>query len=143
MPTETQSQRATDTTVGYGTVRNDKTGGQRALGLGTERLSATQTVNSVIQSWVTFSTNPSTGNNGTCYGDSGGPHLYDASNVLVAKTVTGDRWCRSTDKDYRLDTADAHSFIAPFLASRTLGPRVRIGGPSSRSPAPPTSARRP
>ncbi len=114
---DTQSaKRATYTTVGYGTVRDDKTGGQHALELGTERLHATQTINSVTNSWVTFSMNPSTGNGGTCYGDSGGPHLYDGSSVLVALTVTGDRWCRSTDKDYRLDTTDAQSFIASFLA---------------------------
>jgi hypothetical protein len=33
----------------------------------------------------------------------------------VSVTVTGDRWCRSTDKTYRIDTADAQDFLADFL----------------------------
>ena len=110
-----QSRRATYETVGYGTVRDDKTGGPHSLELGTRRLKATQTVNSVTKNWVTFSMNPSTGNGGTCYGDSGGPHFYEDTNLLVAVTVTGDRWCRSTDKSYRLDTADALSVVTQFL----------------------------
>ena len=66
-------------------------------------------------SWVTLSMNPSTGNGGTCYGDSGGPH-FNADGEVVSVTVTGDRWCRSTDKTYRIDTTDAQDFLAPFLA---------------------------
>jgi secreted trypsin-like serine protease len=109
-------QGATYTTVGYGAVRNDKTGGQHSLQPGTQRLQARQTANSVSKSWITFSMNPSTGNGGTCYGDSGGPHFYADTFILVSVTVTGDRWCRATDKTYRLDTADALDFITPFLA---------------------------
>ena len=51
---------------------------------------------------------------GTCYGDSGGPH-FNAAGEVVSVTVTGDRWCRSTDKTYRMDTADAQDFLAQFL----------------------------
>lgn len=106
------AKRATYTTVGYGTVRNTKTTGQHALGIGYRREYADQTINSVIKSWVTFSMNPSTGNGGTCYGDSGGPHF--SGDTVVAITVTGDRYCRSTDKSYRLDTVDAQNFLAQF-----------------------------
>jgi V8-like Glu-specific endopeptidase len=108
------AQRATYVAVGYGTVRSDKKTGQHALGVGWRREYAAQTVNSVTKSWVTFSMNPSTGDGGTCYGDSGGPH-FNAAGEVVAVTVTGDRWCRSTDKTYRMDTADAQGFLAPFL----------------------------
>jgi secreted trypsin-like serine protease len=108
------AKRATYTTVGYGTVRDDKTRGQHALELGTQRLQTTQTVNSVTKSWITFSMNPSTGDGGTCYGDSGGPHLYGDTDIVVSVTVTGDAWCRATDKTYRLDTADALDFIGDF-----------------------------
>ena len=58
--------------------------------------------------------NPSTGNGGTCYGDSGGPHfLGGVSSTLVASiTITGDAVCRATDKAYRLDTPDAQEFLS-------------------------------
>ena len=115
-----KSLRSADyTAVGYGTVRDIKTGGPHALGLGTRRKFVAQTVNSVVKNWVTFSMNPSTGNGGTCYGDSGGPHFLGAgageTDVVVAVTVTGDRWCRSTDKSYRLDTPSARTFLAQFV----------------------------
>jgi secreted trypsin-like serine protease len=107
------------TTVGYGTVRDTKRGGQHALALGTRRKFVAQTINSVTKNWVTFSMNPSTGNGGTCYGDSGGPHFRGAgaseTNVVVALTVTGDRWCRATDKAYRLDTPSARDFLGQFV----------------------------
>ena len=107
------------TAVGYGTVRDSKRGGQHALALGTRRKFVTQTVNSVTKSWVTFSMNPSTGNGGTCYGDSGGPHFLGAgateTDIVVAVTVTGDVWCRATDKAYRLDTPSARAFLGQFV----------------------------
>lgn len=108
------AQRALYTAVGYGTVRNSKSGGRNSLGLGWRREYAEQSVNSVTKSWVTLSMNPSTGSGGTCYGDSGGPH-FNAAGAVVSVTVTGDRYCRSTDKTYRMDTADAQDFLAPFL----------------------------
>ena len=61
--------------------------------------------------------NPSTGNGGTCYGDSGGPHFLGGvnSNLVVSTTITGDAPCRSTDKTYRLDTASARNFLDDFV----------------------------
>jgi Trypsin len=113
------ARRSMYTAVGYGTVVNEKTGGPHALELGTRRMFATQTVNSVIKSWVTFSMNPSTGNGGTCYGDSGGPHFLGAgateTDIVVAVTVTGDVWCRATDKAYRLDTPSSLEFLGQFV----------------------------
>jgi hypothetical protein len=108
------AQRARYTAVGYGTVRNSKSGGRHSLGLGWRREYAGQWLNSVTKSWVTLSMNPSTGSGGTCYGDSGGPH-FNAAGAVVSVTVTGDRYCRSTDRTYRMDTADAQDFLAPFL----------------------------
>jgi hypothetical protein len=56
---------------------------------------------------------------GTCYGDSGGPHFVGAgaseTNMVVSVTVTGDAWCRATDKTYRLDTASARDFLGDFV----------------------------
>lgn len=112
-------KKATFTTVGYGTERDTKNGGVNSLLLGGERRLAEQTINSVNKAWVTFSMNPSTGNGGTCYGDSGGPHFLgdkdDDDKMIVSITVTGDRYCRSTDKTYRLDTPNARAFLDEFV----------------------------
>jgi secreted trypsin-like serine protease len=61
--------------------------------------------------------NASTGNGGTCYGDSGGPNFLGgaSSSLLVATTITGDTACRSTNVDYRVDTDGARSFLAQFV----------------------------
>jgi hypothetical protein len=107
------------TTVGYGTIRDDKTKGPAALGLGTRRKMVTQEMLSLRTAWALFSMNPSTGNGGTCFGDSGGPHFLGAGStetrVIVAVTVTGDRYCRATDQTYRLDTPQARSFLDDFV----------------------------
>jgi secreted trypsin-like serine protease len=124
LPTEGQldtiDKRSTRfTTVGYGTVRDDKTKSFASLGLGTRRKMATQSMESLTKAWVQFSMNPSTGSGGTCYGDSGGPHFLGAganeTRIVLAVTVTGDRWCRATDKDYRLDTPSARSFLGHYV----------------------------
>ena len=107
------------TTVGYGTVRDDKTKSFVSLGLGTRRKMVTQSLESLTHAWAQFSMNPSTGSGGTCYGDSGGPHFLGAgaseTNVVLAVTVTGDRYCRATDKTYRLDTPSARTFLDDFV----------------------------
>ena len=41
----------------------------------TSAWSATGTLNAITGSWLRISMNPSTGNGGTCYGDSGGPNF--------------------------------------------------------------------
>jgi secreted trypsin-like serine protease len=104
------------TTVGYGIVRTSKKGGPHALSDETNRLVAQQTLLSLQPTWLNLNMNTSTGSGGTCYGDSGGPHFLGGmtSNLLVSLTVTGDRWCRATDKTYRLDILSAQEFLAGF-----------------------------
>ncbi len=111
--TNQELKAATFDTAGYGTVRETKQGAGQALVWDPQRRYAFQTVNSLNKSWVTFSMNVSTGNGGTCYGDSGGPHF--ANGAIVAVTVTGDVWCKSTDKDYRVDTAEARDFLGQYV----------------------------
>ncbi|HEX6712140.1 MAG TPA: trypsin-like serine protease, partial [Thermoleophilaceae bacterium] len=77
---------------------------------------ATGTLNTTTNAWLKISQNPSHGDGGTCYGDSGGPNFLGTSNVIAATTITGDTACRSTNVDYRLDTASARSFLAPYVA---------------------------
>lgn len=102
-------------TVGYGTLRDDKTGGPHALGDYGERYYAEQTFLALKPYWLQISMNPSTGSGGTCYGDSGGPHFLGDSNMVVSLTVTGDAWCRATDVTYRLDTDSARSYLSQFV----------------------------
>ncbi len=104
------------TTVGYGAEREAKQGGQHAVFGGGFRKVATQRFQSLGKYWVTMSMQPSTGNGGTCYGDSGGPHFLRDTKVIVSVTVTGDRWCRSTDKTYRVDTDSARAFLGQFVS---------------------------
>jgi secreted trypsin-like serine protease len=107
----------TFTAVGYGTVRVDETGGPNAFFFDSTRRFATQFFLSLEPAWLNLSENPSTGSGGTCFGDSGGPHFLGGvqSSLEVALTVTGDAVCRATDKDYRLDTPAARSFLSRFV----------------------------
>ena len=65
--------------------------------------------------WLRASMNASTGDGGTCYGDSGGPNFLGSSDVIAATTITGDAVCRSTNVIYRLDTTSARSFLGQFV----------------------------
>ena len=60
--------------------------------------------------------NLATGNGGSCYGDSGGPHFNHLdgveTDIVAAITVTGDAQCKATDQDYLTDTLSARSFLA-------------------------------
>ncbi len=107
----------TFTAVGYGTVREDKTGGFKPFFFDAQRRYALQEALNLENAWLLLSMNPSTGNGGTCYGDSGGPHFLGGvkSDLLVSITVTGDAPCRATDKTYRLDTAVARAFLDDFV----------------------------
>jgi len=106
-------QSATFTAVGYGTVRQSNRKSSQAFTVGWRREKVDQTLLSVTPRFVTFSMNLATGNGGTCYGDSGGPHFL--GEVVVSTTITGDIPCKASDKTYRLDTPWAQEFLAPYL----------------------------
>jgi len=101
--------------VGYGTVRDDKTGGPHALYWNPNRRFVEQSFLALTKAWLKLSMNPSTGDGGTCYGDSGGPHFLGDTNKVVSVTVTGDAYCRATDVTYRLDTQVARDFLDEFV----------------------------
>lgn len=75
--------------------------------------------NSLNGGFLRLSQNPSTGNGGTCFGDSGGPNFLtvDGQQIIVAITITGDSVCRATSADYRLDTPSAQGFLADVNAA--------------------------
>jgi secreted trypsin-like serine protease len=105
----------TFTSVGYGAYEVTKGPGGRQFLYDDVRMMATGTLNSTNPSWLRISMNPSTGNGGTCYGDSGGPNFLATTQILAAITITGDAVCRSTNVVYRLDTESARTFLAEYV----------------------------
>lgn len=110
---ELRSERFT--AVGYGVVRETRVKAWQSI---TEpegiRSYATQSALSLTKAWLTLSMNQATGNGGTCSGDSGGPHFME-DGTLASITVTGDLFCKATDKTYRLDTPVAQEFLGRFI----------------------------
>jgi secreted trypsin-like serine protease len=105
----------TFTSVGYGAYEvTNGPGGHQYL-YNDVRMVAAGTLNSTNPSWLRISMNPSTGNGGTCYGDSGGPNFLGTTQILAAITITGDAVCRSTNVVYRLDTESARTFLAQYV----------------------------
>jgi secreted trypsin-like serine protease len=100
------------TVVGYGRTRIDKTKGPNNIVTQFARNVGSETFRSLQPLWLMQDANPSTGNDTTCYGDSGGPHFLDDSNTIVAVTATGDIPCRANDVSYRLDTPSARGYLA-------------------------------
>ncbi len=82
-------------------------------------MATSDTLHAINKAWLRISMNPSLGDGGTCYGDSGGPNFLGAgsteTNIVAAVTVTGDTMCRSTNVVYRLDTQSARSFLGQFV----------------------------
>jgi hypothetical protein len=110
------------TSVGYGaqSVTSGKGGGGKNYHYEDTRYVSSGTLNSLTPSWLRISQNPSTGNGGTCYGDSGGPNFLGAGSsetrIIAGTTISGDTACRSTNVDYRLDTPSARAFLGQFVA---------------------------
>lgn len=71
----------------------------------------------IDNNWLVLSINSSsTGSGGDCYGDSGGPKFLDGNTKMIVATVTtGDANCRSTTKDWRLDTPEARGFLGKYV----------------------------
>jgi secreted trypsin-like serine protease len=107
------------TAVGYGDVRETNHTGWQALQANMDRNRTDQEFLSLTKAWLTNSMNLATGNGGTCYGDSGGPHFIHMdgaeTDIVVSVTVTGDMNCKATDKTYRVDTEAARSFLSHYI----------------------------
>jgi V8-like Glu-specific endopeptidase len=104
------------TSVGYGAYEVTNSPGGHQYLYNDVRMVATGTLNSISAAWLRISMNPSHGDGGTCYGDSGGPNFLGSSDVIAATTITGDSVCRSTNVDYRLDTPSARAFLATYVS---------------------------
>ena len=107
---------ATFTNVGYG-VQNRVVGGGVPFFQDVNpipRMFSFSSFNSLNGGYLRLSQNQSTGNGGTCFGDSGGPNFMtlNGQQLIVSITITGDSVCRSTNVAYRLDTPSAQGFLA-------------------------------
>lgn len=103
------------TSVGYGAYEvTNEPGGHRYL-YDDRRMVASGELNAINKTWLRISMNASTGNGGTCYGDSGGPNFLGTTDIVAAITITGDAICRSTNVDYRLDTESARTFLGQWV----------------------------
>ncbi len=82
------------------------------------RMYAFASFDALNDAWVRLSQNAATGDGGACFGDSGGPNFLtiDGVRTLAAITITGDAVCMATNVAYRLDTASARAFLAPYVA---------------------------
>ena len=112
-------QNAVFTPVGYG-LQNRVVGGGPPFFQDANpvpRMFAFSSFNALNNSFLRLSQNPSTGNGGTCFGDSGGPNFINinGAGTLAAITITGDSVCRSTNVTYRLDTTASRQFLAPHV----------------------------
>ena len=121
-------KNAVFTAVGYG-VQNRVVGGGVPFHQDLNpipRMFAFSSFNSLNGGYIRLSQNPSTGNGGTCFGDSGGPNFLDVNGqqILAAITITGDSVCRSTNVDYRTDTSSAQGFLA--LVNAAFGTAIPI-----------------
>lgn len=108
-------KKQTFTSVGYGAYEVTNSPGGHQYLYDDVRQVATGTLNAVNKTWLRISMNASTGNGGTCYGDSGGPNFLGATDIVAATTITGDAVCRSTNVDYRMDTPSARNFLGGFV----------------------------
>ena len=104
------------TSVGYGAYLVTNGPGGKTYLYNDVRMTAVGTLNAINPAWLRISMNASTGNGGTCYGDSGGPNFLGSSSTIAATTITGDAVCRATNVAYRLDTPSARAFLAGYVA---------------------------
>lgn len=110
---------ATFDAVGYG-LQDRHTGGGPPIfddANPVPRMYAFSSFNALSPGYIRLSMNPSLGDGGTCFGDSGGPNFLtvNGERILMATTVTGDAVCRATNVDYRLDTASARTFLGDYV----------------------------
>ncbi len=111
------SDGAKFTLVGYGATldwppSNNHYEDQRQL--------AVSEYQALLDVWLRMSQNQATGDEGTCYGDSGGPAFWtepDGTEIIVGITSWGDVPCVASAFNYRVDIPETLDFIADVIES--------------------------
>lgn len=117
----TLNQSTAFTSVGYGAQETEPPHGWGAPGSSFTYLDTREWAigyfNALGKGYLTISQNIASGSGGTCYGDSGGPQFLGGtdSNLQVSVTVTGDMFCKSTNKVQRLDIFEVQSWLSQFV----------------------------
>ena len=108
------------TSVGYGNQEASNAPGGPVFPFTGERRYAVGEFNSLTDVWLKISQTASTGEGGTCNGDSGGPQFLGAgtseTTTQVSITISGDTLCKAANVDYRLDTPQARAFLGQFVS---------------------------
>jgi secreted trypsin-like serine protease len=108
-------QDATFVNVGYGVLAGSK---PPNLTPNEDRWFSTSPYSGLTQSNLHLLQNENaTGQGGTCFGDSGGPHFYEDTLIIVSVTSWGDAVCRSNDMTQRTDIASVLDWLAEFGVS--------------------------
>lgn len=108
-------QNTTFVNVGYG-VTTDFKGGPPAQTFDGMRRRSTSPYSGLTPIWLhLLANNDATGQGGTCFGDSGGPHFLGDSNLVVSVTSWGDTHCRALNMTQRLDTEAARAFLDDYV----------------------------
>jgi secreted trypsin-like serine protease len=111
----TLNQSTAFTSVGYGGQEPTQGHGQPTITYLDTREYAVGYFNALGPGYLRISQNPHTGSGGTCYGDSGGPIFLGDTDIVVAITVTGDVFCKSTNVTQRLDLEEVQDFLGQFV----------------------------
>lgn len=102
--------------VGYGQVRETRTGAFDSIFRNRERRAAVQTYSALTASWLRFSMNQATGDGGTCFGDSGGPDLLGGtSTVLGVNSYVTNVNCSGVGYSARVDVPETLAWVQSFL----------------------------
>lgn len=101
------------TLVGYGNVSKSETGDRtrRRATAKLADLTGKQTAG------INLKTKPGKDGGTFCFGDSGGPVLLGETNVVVALNSLVKQSCKGAALSFRVDTAAAQAFLAPFLGA--------------------------
>jgi Trypsin len=102
--------------VGYGTHEKQQGGGPPTFPFTGNREFSWSTYAALNKDVLHLHQHENRDEGGTCYGDSGGPTFREG--IVVAVVSTGDVPCWSTSVNTRVDTQEAHDFLAPYLALR-------------------------
>ncbi len=102
------------TNVGYGVIDNQQ-GGHVLTGSRGYRRTSTSLFQAMTPDVMMSQANEALGLGGMCYIDSGGPQLFEGTNLIAAIAHGGDAMCQAIIASERIDTDAIRSFLANFV----------------------------